>query len=82
MVYPGKDGKPVDSLHHEVFSLGLQDMRVLQLLESKIGREKITAVLDKLSPDQKMTMKEYPRGEKAVLDLRKKINDLIRKNFA
>ena len=82
MVYPGKDGNPVDSLHYEVFFHGLQDLQALRLLESKIGREKTVALLDKLSPGGVMTMEEYPRGEEAFLNLRKKINDQIRKAFS
>lgn len=82
MVYPGRDGKPVESIHHEVFSEGIQDLRALRLLESMIGRAKVAAMLDKLSPGGKMTMTEYPRGEEAVLALRGKINSLIRKHAA
>ncbi len=80
MVYPGKDGKPVESIHHEVFTEGIQDLRALKLLETFIGRDKIVAMLDELSPDGKMTMMEYPRGEYAILSLRAKVNELIRKN--
>jgi len=80
MVYPGPDGKPVESIHHEVWFEGIQDLRALRLLENMIGRKKVIAMLDKLSPDGKMTMMEYPRGEEAVLALRKKINDFIKKN--
>lgn len=82
MVYPGKDGMPLDSIRHEVFTEGLQDMRALRLLETKVPREKITAMLDKLSPSGKMTMEEYPRGEAAILGMREKINDMIRKEFS
>lgn len=78
IVYPGKDGKMVDSLRFEVFAQGIRDMSALQLLEEKIGRDKVTAMLDRMSPDRRMTMTEYPRGEKAVLAMRKKINDLLK----
>lgn len=82
MVYPGVDGQPVDSIHYETFTEGLQDLRALRLLEGKVPREKLCAMLDKLSPGGRMSMKEYPRGEAAVLALRKKINSLIKKHFA
>ncbi len=81
MVYPGRNGNPVESIHSEVFLEGMQDLRAIQLLESMIGRKKIVAMLDKVSPDGKMTMFEYPRGEESVLALRKKINDLIKKHI-
>lgn len=82
MVYPGRDGKPVESIHHEVFAEGIQDLRAMDLLESMIGRKKIETLLDKATPTGKMTMEEYPRGEENVIKLRKKINDLIKKNLA
>ncbi len=80
IVYPGENGKAVDSLRLEVFFQGLQDLRALQLLESKIGRKKIEALLDKATPGGRMYMTDYPRGEEAVLALREKINALIKKN--
>lgn len=81
MVYPGEDGTPLDSIHYEVFAQGLQDLRALRLLETKLSRKEIEAMLDRKSPEKRMSMKEYPRGEKAVLALRKMINDKIKKLF-
>lgn len=79
MVYPGLDGSPVDSLRLEVFFQGLQDLRALELLETKIGRKKVCAFLDRMTSGGKMDMKHYPRGESAVLNLRKKINSLLKR---
>ena len=81
LVYPRKDGVPEESLRLKVFGHGLQDMRALRLLESLIGREKVEKLLDKVSPEGKMHMHDYPRGEKAVLALREKINAMIKKNL-
>ena len=52
---------------------------MLEKLESYIGREKIQKELDKLSPTGKMKIDEYPKGEKAVMAVRNKINQLLRK---
>ena len=71
----------MESIHHEVFFEGIQDLRALRLLESLIGREKIVKLLDKATPEGRMTMMDYPRGEEKTLALRKKINDLIKKNI-
>ena len=79
MVYPGADGVPLDSIHYEVFAEALQDLRALSLLETRLPRKKIIDLLDRASPGKKMTMTEYPRGEKAVLALRKRINTLLNK---
>ena len=81
LVYPRKDGVPEESLRLKVFGHGLQDMRALRLLESLIGREKVEKLLDKASPEGEMHMHDYPRGEKAVLALREKINAMIKKNL-
>ena len=78
LVYPGKNGIPEDSIRHEVFYEGLQDQRVLEKLESLIGREKIQKELDRCSPGGKMKMDQYPKGEEAVLALRARINHLLR----
>jgi len=79
MVYPGADGVPLDSIHYEVFAEALQDLRALSLLETRLPRKQIIDLLDRTSPGKKMTMTEYPRGEKAVLALRKRINTLLNK---
>ena len=74
-------GQPLDSLRLEVFYEGFQDQRVLQLLEGKIGRAKLMALLDKSAPGGKFGMAVYPKGEKALLALREEINTLVRKLF-
>ena len=79
VVYPGPGGVPEDSLRHEVFFEALQDQRALQLLEKFMPRKKILALLNKSVSDGKMSMANYPRGEQAVLGLRKKINTLLKK---
>ena len=79
MVYPGKDGEPEDSIRYEVFYEALQDQRVLQKLESLVGREAVLKELHKLAPGRKMKIDNYPKGEKAVLALRNKINSMLRK---
>lgn len=79
VVYPGKNGVPEDSLRHEVFREALQDQRALQLLEHFMPRERITAMLDRATPGGRMNMSRYPRGEAAVLALRRKIDRLLKK---
>ena len=79
-VYPGEDGKPVDSIHYEVFYGGLQDMRALKLLEQKVSREEICSMLEK-HYGQKITMHSYPRGEKNMLSLRTLINECLKKAY-
>ena len=79
MVYPGKDGVPEDSIRYEVFYEALQDQRVLEKLQSLVGRDAVLKELHKLAPGKKMKIDNYPKGEKAVLALRNKINTMLRK---
>ena len=46
VVYPGEDGKPLQSLRLKVFYDAFQDMRALQLLEGLIGRDKTMQILE------------------------------------
>ena len=75
MVYPGSEG-PIDSLHYEVFREGLQDMRALQGLERKIGREKVLAMLEE-NLGYQLTMFEYPLEPGWLLELRNRINHAL-----
>jgi hypothetical protein len=79
MVYPGKDGVPEDSIRYEVFYEALQDQRVLEKLGSLVDRDAVLKELNKLAPGGKMKIDNYPKGEKAVLALRNKINSMLRK---
>ncbi|MBE6643152.1 MAG: DUF4091 domain-containing protein [Ruminococcaceae bacterium] len=45
-VYPGRDRKPLQSIHQKIFADGLVDMRALQLLESLAGREVCKKLID------------------------------------
>ena len=58
-VYPGKDGHPVDALHYEIFTMALQDHRLLLTLENRIGREAVIRLIhDGL--DYAVSLKHYP----------------------
>jgi hypothetical protein len=72
LVYPGTDG-PVDSLRHEVIAEGFQDEMALRLLESKTSREEVLKFLDE-ETGFRISIHNYPRSEKWLLDLRRKIN--------
>ena len=78
LVYPGEGGEPVDSIRHEVFYEGIQDMRLLQLLEKFYDREFLIRTLNKFAKGKKMTVLDYPRDEKTLLTVREKLNSLLR----
>lgn len=74
-VYPGPDG-PVDSLHYEVFREGLQDLRVCQLLESRIGRDGVMALLQK-DLEKPLALDCYPRSAEWLLAVRRRLDDAL-----
>lgn len=77
-VYPAPDGTAWPSLRQIVFNEGLQDLRALKLLEKFYGREKAVEVLEAgIDP---ITFEEYPIGAGWLLNLRKRINELIKEN--
>lgn len=79
MVYPGEDKCPVESFRLKVFHDGFEDIRALELLESKIGRDKVIEVIEE-GLEKPLTFNEYPHDEKWFLSLREKINQLIKNN--
>ena len=76
IVYPGEGGA-LDSLRHEVFYDGLQDMRLFYTLEEKIGREATEALLLKYGFEK--GFRKYPHNEKSLLAVRKEAQRLISK---
>lgn len=64
IVYPGENGA-YDSIRHEVFYDGLQDMRLLYALEEKIGREAVEKMLHKYG--FKKGFRVYPHDEKTFM---------------
>ncbi|MDF2722378.1 MAG: hypothetical protein K0Q59_2053 [Paenibacillus sp.] len=79
VVYPGEDGKPVESLRFEVFREALQDLRALTLLESLIGREATIALMEQ-GAEAPITFSVYPHDASWLLDCRARINAAIREH--
>ncbi|MDD6275736.1 MAG: DUF4091 domain-containing protein [Clostridia bacterium] len=76
-VYPGKDGA-IESVRSEMFYRGLEDMRMMQLAESLVGREKVVSEIE--NRFGKITFKEYPRSVDDMLCLRDIILEIIVQN--
>lgn len=73
-VYPYKDGC-VESLRSVAFYEALQDIRALEYVSAKIGREKIIELLEKEFGE--ITFYNYPRGIEKQIAVREIINNLI-----
>lgn len=79
MVYPGKDG-PITSLRLKVFYEGLQDLRALEMLENKVGKEYVFKLLEN-NLSASFTFKEYPVDSNWMLKKREVINEEIAKAY-
>ena len=60
LVYPGPEGTPWDSIRGEVLKEAQQDLRLLRLCESHIGRHATLRLVQEVGGD--MTFMEYPRN--------------------
>ena len=60
-VYPYKNGA-IPSLRQKVFMNALEDARLLELLEEKIGKQAVVAEIERIA-GMEITFSEYPRDE-------------------
>ncbi len=75
MVYPGKDGKPIESLRLPVFAEAFSDYEALRLCEALVGREEVIRIIDR---EGEITFKQYPINAKYILETRERINEIIK----
>lgn len=80
LVYPGKDGKPEESIRLMVFSQALYDLRALKFLERLTSREHVENLIYK-DVDYKITFEKYPRSIKYIETLRSLVNQEIKNNL-
>lgn len=78
-VYPAENGEAISSLRLKVFYDGIQDMLALRLLESKIGRDKVINLIES-DLSEPLTVRCYPHNNDWLLELREKINRLIKES--
>ncbi len=75
---PAVTGTPEDFLRREVFAEALQDFRLLDLLSARLGKKRVLQLLGKLCG--RLSMTAYPKGGKAVLELREKLLESLEKS--
>lgn len=75
LVYPGRDGRPEESIRLAALHGAFQDARALSLLESLTGRDNALAVLASAAGD--ITLTHYPWDAQALLSVRDAVNDAI-----
>ena len=78
MVYPvDQDGDVVVSTRLHVFNEGFQDLRAMKLLESLTDRQTVEALLTDLDG-----FDTFPKSSEYILNLRTKVNALIREKIS
>ena len=75
-VYPGSDGMPEESIRMAVTSQALQDLRALEMLSQRAGREAVLHLINE-GLEKPITFSEYPRGAEYLLHLRQRVNEEI-----
>lgn len=73
LVYPGPDGTPLSSIRAEVQDDMFLDLRALQALESRIGRDEVEKIIYEGCDIVPFTFENYPRCPEYLEGLRKKV---------
>lgn len=79
LVYPGKDGRPLDSIRSEVQVEALIDLRALQYLESLSSKIFVEDLIYEDLKERPMTFRSYPKDGNWILNLREKVAEEIAK---
>lgn len=77
-VYPAPNGTAYETIHLSVFTQALRDIRALEALAEKIGREAVYDIIDDRA-DMLLTFSEYPKDDNFILSLREMANALLDK---
>lgn len=81
LVYPGEEG-PIESIRLEVLYEALQDLRALELLEQKIGKEQTIKLMEE-GLTAPLTFSVYPKGSgEWLLAARERINQALASHYA
>ena len=72
LVYPGADGETWSSIRAEVQREGLDDMRALEELEKRVGRERVVEIIYE-NVKEKITFEKYPRDAQYLYRLRNRV---------
>jgi hypothetical protein len=76
LVYPGADGRPLSSIRGEVIRESIEDMRVLALVEARLGREASRALIKEGFPGE-LSFERYPLEPAFYTGLRERAAELL-----
>lgn len=77
LVYPGKDGKPVDSIRSMLMERAMEDLRAMYHLEKLTDRETVMKCLME-EENGEVTFRSYPQKASYLVEVRENINAAIR----
>jgi hypothetical protein len=77
LVYPGEDGKAVESLRIMVLAEAISDLRALKLLESMTSKEYVMSLIEDETTGP-LTFYSYPKSQSYLLKLRRQVNNKIK----
>lgn len=75
-VYPAPDGTAYETIHLAAFTQALRDMRALEALSEKIGRDGVNKIIDS-NAGYTITFGEYPHNDEYILELREQVNNIL-----
>lgn len=75
-VYPGPDGKPMESIRLMVIWHMIQDLRAFEMLEELTSHEYVMSIIED-GLDAPITFSRYPRSDGYILGLRARVNQEI-----
>lgn len=75
-VYPAPDGTAYETIYLDVFTQALRDLRAMDALADKIGRENVYKLIDERA-GKLITFADYPKNDDFILNLREEINELL-----
>ena len=76
IVYPGKDGRVVESIRYMAVRQAMHDLRALELLESLTDRQTVDQLIQE-GQTEVLTLSQYPRENSYLPTLRYRINQAI-----
>ncbi|MDO5418431.1 MAG: DUF4091 domain-containing protein, partial [Lachnospiraceae bacterium] len=74
LVYPGKDGKPEESIRLMVLSHMMQDVRAMEQLAEQKGREFVVSLIED-GLEERITFGRYPKSAEWILKVRNRVNE-------
>lgn len=77
LVYPARDGKPIETMRLKILRDAIQDLRALSLCSELCGEEFAKNLVDE-GLETPLDFKSYPKSAEYILNLRLKANNAIK----